>query len=76
MHEDLRCGVYEHYKGKRYLVLGVARHTESGELMAVYVPLYRVPGPQMAARPLAMFREDITVEGERRPRFQYVGNDD
>jgi hypothetical protein len=74
MNEDLRCGVYEHYKGKRYLVLGVARHTESGELMAVYVPLYSVPGPQMAARPLAMFSEDLDVDGERRPRFRYVGH--
>jgi hypothetical protein len=39
----LRCGVYEHYKGKKYLVLGVARHTETGELVAVYVPLYEPP---------------------------------
>ena len=76
MDTDLRCGVYEHYKGKRYLVLGVARHTESGELMAVYVPLYQVPGPEMAARPLAMFTEDVNVEGEWRPRFRYVGQSD
>ncbi len=60
MSVGLRCGVYEHYKGKRYLVLGVARHTETGELMAVYVPLYELPegdGVQMSVRPLEMFTE-------------------
>jgi hypothetical protein len=41
MGEPLECGVYEHYKGKKCLVLGVARHTETGELMAVYVPPLR-----------------------------------
>ena len=40
MTEQLRCGIYEHYKGRKYLVLGVARHTETEELMAVYIPLY------------------------------------
>jgi hypothetical protein len=71
--EYLRCGVYEHYKGKRYLVLGVARHSETGESLVVYVPLYDVPAPQMAVRPLAMFLETVEVEGERRPRFRHVG---
>ena len=67
------CGVYEHYKGKRYLLLGVARQTETGELLAVYVPLYDVPGPQMAARPLAMFLESVVVDGVERPRFRHLG---
>ena len=74
MQSELRCGVYEHYKGKRYLVLGVGRHTETEEMLAVYVPLYDVPGPQIAARPLVMFLEDVDVDGERRPRFRYVGS--
>jgi hypothetical protein len=58
----LKCGVYEHYKGKKYLVLGVARHTETGELVAVYVPLYELPengGVQMSVRPLAMFTSQV-----------------
>jgi len=74
----LRCGVYEHYKGKKYLVLGVARHTETGELMAVYVPLYELPeggGIQMAVRPLAMFNEEVMMGAESRPRFRFVGGE-
>jgi hypothetical protein len=72
----LRCGVYEHYKGKKYLVLGVARHTETGELMAVYVPLYELPdneGVQMSVRPLEMFTGDVEIGPELRPRFRFIG---
>lgn len=74
----LRCGVYEHYKGKRYLVLGVARHTETGELMAVYVPLYELPGNegvQMSVRPLEMFEGQVEVNSELRPRFRFTGEE-
>lgn len=76
MAESLRCGLYEHYKGKQYLVLGVARHTETGELMAVYIPLYELPGGngvQMAVRPLTMFTEKVLVGDEARPRFRLKG---
>lgn len=76
MSRELRCGVYEHYKGEKYLVLGVARHTETGELMAVYVPLYELPGGgdgvQMAVRPLEMFMEEVVVGSETRPRFRFM----
>ena len=76
MDEPLRCGIYEHYKGQQYLLLGVARHTETGELMAVYVPLYGLPGQggvQMAVRPLEMFTEQVVVGAETRPRFRFMG---
>jgi len=76
MEEGLRCGVYEHYKGGKYLVLGVARHTETGELMAVYVPLYDLPdnrGVQMAVRPLKMFTEQVEAGGVTKPRFRFNG---
>ena len=76
MAEPLKCGVYEHYKGKKYLVLGVARHTETGELMAVYVPLYELPGAggvQMAVRPLSMFTEQVPFGSETMPRFRFTG---
>lgn len=72
----LRCGVYEHYKGKKYLVLGVARHTETGELLAVYVPLYELPGNegvQMSVRPLEMFTGQVEVGPVTMPRFRFTG---
>lgn len=75
MEIGLRCGIYEHYKGKRYLLLGVARHTETEELLAVYVPLYELPGNagvQMSVRPLEMFTEHVLVGSESKPRFRFV----
>jgi hypothetical protein len=79
MTEALRSGIYEHYKGKKYLVLGLARHTETGELMAVYVPLYELPdneGVQMAVRPLKMFSEQVEVGSITKPRFRFTGEDE
>lgn len=76
MSAGLRCGVYEHYKGKKYLVLGVARHTETGELLAVYVPLYELPnneGVQMSVRPLEMFEGYVEAGSGTRPRFRFIG---
>jgi hypothetical protein len=73
MNEPLAAGVYEHYKGRRYLLLGVARHSETGELLAVYVPLYELPGNrgvQMAVRPLEMFTEEVEPGV---PRFRFRG---
>lgn len=70
----LKAGVYRHYKGKRYLFLGVARHSETGEIMVVYVPLYEVAGTNMAVRPLSMWLEKVKVPGQTKkvPRFQFV----
>lgn len=76
MTETLRCGIYEHYKGKKYLVIGVARHTETNELLAVYVPLYELPAGevvQMSVRPLSMFTGQVTVGAETLPRFRFTG---
>ncbi|MGH9944329.1 MAG: DUF1653 domain-containing protein [Pyrinomonadaceae bacterium] len=73
MQDRLPCGVYEHYKGRRYLVLGVARHSETGADLVVYVPLYEHSGPPLWVRPLEMFTEEVD-DGEdgRRPRFRYA----
>lgn len=62
--------VYRHYKGADYLVLTVARHTETGEDFVVYQALYGERG--MWVRPLEMFMEEVTVDGVRRRRFQLV----
>jgi hypothetical protein len=74
-------GIYAHYKStdddKRYYqVLGFARHTETEEILVVYIPLYIIPehkGLRMQVRPLAMFMEDVVIAGNSLPRFKYLG---
>jgi hypothetical protein len=70
----LKPGRYRHYKGGEYEVQGVATHSETGEQLVVYSPLYGERG--LWVRPLAMFLETVASEGERRPRFSYIGSPD
>lgn len=63
-------GVYRHYKGKNYFVLGLSKHSETGETCVVYRPLYDSDWTQLWHRPLAMFTGDVTVDGVPRPRFE------
>jgi len=63
-------GRYRHYKGKDYSVVGFARHSETEEVMVLYVPLYGEGGYWV--RPLAMFMESVMVDGQSMPRFALV----
>ncbi|MGN2251092.1 DUF1653 domain-containing protein [Frateuria sp. GZRe14] len=60
-------GIYRHYKGQRYEVLGIARHSETLEELVVYRALYGEHG--LWVRPMAMFSETVTIDGEPVPRF-------
>lgn len=60
-------GLYQHFKGAFYRVLDVAKHSETEEEVVVYQALYGDKG--MWVRPLSMFTEAITHDGETRPRF-------
>jgi hypothetical protein len=64
-------GRYRHFKGGEYEVVGVARHSETREPLVVYRPLYGDGG--LWVRPLAMFTETVTHEGQTVPRFTYLG---
>lgn len=66
----MHIGRYRHYKGKEYLVLGVARHSETGEELVVYRPDYG--DRELWVRPKAMFLEHIEINGQSVPRFEYL----
>lgn len=68
---ELPPGLYRHYKGNDYQVLGVARHSETEEEVVVYRALYGQHG--LWVRPLAMFTENVEVEGRAVPRFRRMG---
>lgn len=65
---SVRPGRYRHYKGKNYTVIGIARHSETQEELVVYRQEYGDKG--LWVRPLAMFEEMVSVEGQEVPRFQ------
>jgi len=65
-------GRYRHYKGRDYLVVDVARHSETEEVFVVYRADYGERG--LWIRPLAMFTESVVVDGKEVARFQYVGD--
>ena len=64
---SLTAGIYRHYKGQRYRVLGIAQHSETMEQVVVYQALYGDYG--LWVRPAAMFCETVELDGEPIPRF-------
>ncbi len=71
--QSLKPGIYRHYKNKEYLVHGVARYSEDLEQeLVVYQSL---PDEQWWVRPLAMFLEEVEVDGRSVPRFEWVRNE-
>jgi len=69
---DLRLGRYRHYKGNDYEVINIACHSETCEWLVVYRRLYEREGPELWVRPYDMFMEQVEVDGQRVPRFQYI----
>lgn len=70
--QNLQLGKYQHYKGMKYLVLGVAKHSETKEDLVVYVTLYDNDLANLWVRPLSMFLEEVTVDGQKVPRFKKI----
>lgn len=66
----LQLGKYQHYKGAFYHVTALAHHSETQEALVVYRCLYG--DFSVWVRPLAMFTEQVTVNGQCVPRFKFI----
>lgn len=65
-------GLYQHYKGKLYEVIGTARHSESLEELVVYKATYQPEGENLWVRPAVMFSETVMVDGVEKKRFEKI----
>ena len=69
---DTPAGLYRHYKGRTYQVLGCVRHSETLEPLVLYRALYGQRG--LWVRPAAMFAEVAEFNGKVQPRFERIGD--
>lgn len=70
MERKLQIGeYYRHFKNHWYKVIDIAEHTETGEKLAIYTPLYGAKGT--FARPLNMFLEEVPEEKENPTNQKY-----
>ena len=76
MAQDFKLGIYRHFKGKKYFVLGVAKHSETMEDYVVYISLYDDEKSKMWVRPLNIFTGTVEREGKTMPRFEFIGTVD
>lgn len=67
---SIQLGLYRHYKGGEYEVLGVVRHSESLEPLVLYRPLHDSSGSWV--RPFGMFLEPVVHAGRTQPRFSLL----
>lgn len=72
MNKKLQLGVYQHYKGNKYLVLGTAKHSETLEELVLYTTLYENKESALWVRPLKMFLENVVMNGKEVERFRKV----
>jgi len=67
---SIEPGIYQHFKGQRYEVLAVGKHSETEEPLVFYRKLY--DDYSFWARPLQMFAEHVERDGYSGPRFARI----
>jgi len=67
----IKVGLYEHYKGQKYEVIGMCRHSETLEELVIYRALYG--DYRLWVRLHTMFTETVTLENTEIPRFRFLG---
>lgn len=68
----MKLGTYIHFKGQKYRVIGIAKHSETLEDLVIYEALYDNKTSKLWARPLSNFTEEIEIDGREVPRFKYI----
>lgn len=72
--KKIKEGIYKHYKGNNYQVIGTAHHSETLEELVVYKALYdhkEYGKDSLWVRPAEMFGEKIEKNGVKQDRFAF-----
>ncbi len=69
----IKPGIYKHFKGGIYEVMGVGRHSETLEEMVIYKSDSETFGKEsLWARPASMWFEHVEKDGYSGPRFTFI----
>ena len=63
-------GKYQHFKGNVYEVIGIAKHSETEEIMVVYRACYGAN--DIWVRPAKMWNESVERNGKTFLRFRKI----
>ncbi|MBQ7835851.1 MAG: DUF1653 domain-containing protein [Clostridia bacterium] len=66
---EIKKGIYKHFKGGVYRVIGIGKHSESLEEMVVY---QSTSDGGLWIRPACMWDEKVQYQGETVLRFQLI----
>jgi hypothetical protein len=69
-------GVYQHYKGRKYEVIGLGCDEATLTWCVLYKPLYEHEGPDIWIRSYDVFTENVELDGESKPRFVHIDKAD
>ncbi len=72
---QIKPGLYQHFKGNRYKVIGVGFHTENLQELVAYQGLYHdkeYGEHPIWIRPVEMFYDHVSRDGYVGPRFQLL----
>lgn len=68
----MQKGIYKHYKGNMYRILGFGKNSETLEEMVFYEALYGNPISKFWIRPLRMFGEEVDTPDGKKKRFVFI----
>lgn len=68
--EELKKGIYRHYKGGEYRILNEVKNSETKEDLIVYQDL--ADEKKIWARPKKLFLEVVEIAGAKKPRFEFL----
>ena len=71
--EELKPGIYRHFKGNLYELVDIAKHSETLEEMVVYKALYGEG--EIWVRPAKMWNELVFVDNKQVKRFELVNQE-